>query len=73
MVYYIRDNVTGHVLAGIGSITKRYRSISFAWRSWRDRKWARRFTSIEKANEYINKYGMAGVSIVDDLGRIADE
>ena len=73
MVYYIRDNVTGHVLLGIGSISRRYRAVTFAWRSWRDKEWARRFPSIEKAKEFISKYGMVGVSIIDDTGKVVYE
>ena len=48
-MYYIRDNNTGYVLAGIGSVSRAYKNVSMVWRSWRERHMAMQYKSPESA------------------------
>ena len=71
-MFYIRDNISGQVLAGIGSVSRRFKNISMVWRSWRERHWAKRFDSPEAAQRYIDHYMLCDVSIVDEAERVIE-
>jgi len=71
-MYYIRDNNTGYVLAGIGSVSRAYKNVSMVWRSWRERHMAMQYKSPESARHYIDRHELYNVAIVDEAGRVVE-